>query len=287
MRSIYCLGAVRALTDLGLAERIRSVHASSAGCVSGAVLVEQVATEDAPPVSKAVDALLERLTGKRFIDQHRYKRVVDVDYLVGVIREIMPLSVSALRRADVGFEIALTDAATASPYYLQLADLESDADLYQALRATMAIPVLYHRSVPIAGRRFVDGGIADPLPLLRALDRQPEAVIVISSVARGDLARLVVGRDAKIVQFVPGLSPVLRRLMLTRNPLAQVTDNIMDSGGFCGVPVVRVTPSRPELLGSRVDTDRAHLVQLEELGYADGMLALAPLTTGPSATAPT
>jgi predicted acylesterase/phospholipase RssA len=278
MRSVYCLGAIRALAELGLARKVNTVHASSAGCVSAAVLAGQIAMDDAPSVSDAVRALLERLVGKRFIDQHRYSKIVDVDYLVAVIREVTNVSAESLRNKGIVFEVALTNAVTAAPHYVDIAQCESDQELYEALRATMAIPVLYHRRVTIGKEQFVDGGIADPLPLLRALSGKPKAVSAISSVARGQLARVLTGRDARFVQIAPGISPVLRRLMLTRNPLACSTDSIMERGVFCDIPVIRVTPSRPELLGSRVDTDETHLLTLEELGYFDGLKALAALS---------
>ena len=65
--------------------------------------------------------------------------------------------------------------------------------------------------------------------------------------------------------------------MLTRNPLAEMVDELLDADEFCGVRIVRVSPSDPTMLGHRLETDRAKLSALERLGYDDGVVAFSKL----------
>jgi hypothetical protein len=51
----------------------------------------------------------------------------------------------------------------------------------------------------------------------------------------------------------------------------------MELGSVCEVPIIRIIPSRPELLSSRVETNLDRLLALESLGYEDGMEALLSL----------
>ena len=80
MRSIYCIGAVRALLDSGSLARLSSVHVSSAGCVAGLLLLESGMDESR--FADMTEQLLDRVATRRFIDMHRVKRIVDVEYLV-------------------------------------------------------------------------------------------------------------------------------------------------------------------------------------------------------------
>jgi len=278
MRSVYCVGVVRALADSAHLEHVRSVHTSSAGCVSGAALVGQLGPVPKKSVGETFESFLPRVVGTRFINQRRYSRVVDVDYLVTAIQQINKVSLTALRSIDTTFEVALTNAATAGAAYVDLATCWSDAEISTVLTATMAIPVLYHRPVKFRGLPYVDGGIADPLPVVRALSTSPDVVIAISSVATGELIRPLAGLDARVVRFIPGMSEKLRHLMLTRNPLADLSESILAAGEFQHTKVVHVAPTDRQLLGSRLETDEGKLRALEQLGYRDGTAAFAGFT---------
>ncbi len=275
MRSIYCLGAVRALVDRGWASSVRSIHAASAGCISAMVLASNITAASASSVKEMGSQLVAQLAGPRFIDQRRLRKIVDVDYLVGVTTAVTSVGADNLRESGLLFEVSLTDADTARPRYLDLSAAASDHDLALGLAATMAIPVLYPTPVFIEGRRYVDGGITDPLPLMRALRTEPRRVVAISSVSPGTLGVEATGREARILRYAPGISPMVRSLMLTRNPLGDVTDALLDVGTLCGVEIVRVSPSDPSLLGHRLETDKGKLMALEELGYSDGVSAFS------------
>src|SRR4051812_29913243 len=115
----------------------------------------------------------------------------------------------------------------------------------------MAIPVLYRAPALVDGRRYVDGGISDPLPVFRALMRsETKTVIAISSVAFGDLAEEAKGKEKIVLRVAPGIAPMVRNLMLTRNPLADAAEAALSRGSLSGVQMIHVSPSRPELLSS-------------------------------------
>jgi predicted patatin/cPLA2 family phospholipase len=279
MRSIYCLGAVRALADSGYADRVRSVHTTSAGCVSGAVLLARAT--HGRSVIEMRDLLLDRLLDRRFINLWRLRNIVDVDYLLESVRTVTSLSatmLSAAGRPELVFEVGLTDARTGQPTYVDLARLPTDLELYEALRATMALPFLYHRKVRIQGRRFIDGGVSDPLPLLRALRLKPAVVITISCVAKTYLGWELEGRERKVIQLMPGVLPSsIRHLLLTRNPLAAAVEDMTQLGAIGNIAVVRVAPVDQRDVGQRLERDRRKLLALEDLGYSDAIRALGTL----------
>jgi len=140
----------------------------------------------------------------------------------------------------------------------------------------MALLALYPRPVLIDGRRYLDGGISDPLPVLRALGRSPDTLIAISSVARSCVGVELEGHEPWIVKLSPGLlsSPV-RHLLLTRNPLGAASEALTERETVAGVRMVRIAPQNQRDVGSRLETRRDNLLELEKLGYQDGCRVLA------------
>lgn len=274
MRSIYCVGAVRAIAERKCIDDIRSVHASSAGCISAALLASLIRNPSRADVRTTTATFLRELGGRRFIDQRRPAGVVDVDHLVDVIDRVIKVSPVRLRERSLQFEVAVTNAATAQASYIELAAEPTAERVREALRATMAIPILYRRPAFIGGVRYLDGGIADPLPLFRAMQSGSRAVIAISSVPTGLLAEEVRGREKYVVRFAPGIAPSVRHLMLTRNPLADAAEAMLANERCGEIDIVRITPSNADLLGSRLELDEQKLSASEEMGYADATAAL-------------
>jgi predicted patatin/cPLA2 family phospholipase len=276
MRSVYCFGAARALIDRGLAGEIGSVHTASAGCVAGALLT---ADPDGPSATEMRTRLIEQLAGDRFINPRRLKKVLDVDLLVQAMNEVTGIGAASLKRRGVVFEVCMTDAQTGAPRYVDLSACADDDAVMKALRATMAVPALYPRQITYDGRRYIDGGVSDPLPLLRAVQRDPAVVITIASVATGHLGWELEGYEPLVVRLAPGvLSGQVKHLLLARNPLAATVESLSALPSLAGVRLLRIAPTDMQAMGSRLETDRDKLLALEELGYQDALQALDGFT---------
>lgn len=279
MRSIYCVGAVRALVDHGLAAQVRAVHSASAGCVSSVMLSAHLADPQGRGIATMRDVFLDRLAGRRFINPLRLWNIVDVRFLVDTMREVTGLSVRSLAELGILFEVGMTDARTGAPRYVDVAQ-GTDDDFYKALRATMALPVLYSERVKFGGRRYLDGGISDPLPLLRALRDNARLIVAISSVASSHLGIELEGRfEPQVVRFSPwALSNAIRHLLLTRNPLGAASEALSECPRVGGARILRIAPADQSTVGSRLETRADRLRTLERLGYEDGCRALEQLT---------
>ena len=271
MRSVYCAGAVRALASAGIHQRVTSIHSVSSGCVSAALLQR---AGSGGPLDAHLDGLIARLCRTRWIKPRRLGRVFDLDELVRVVDELLCL-VNGRLDGPVPFEVALTHAVTGRATYLDLVGADA-ARRRDALRATMALPFLYDRPIVLDGARYVDGGLADPLPVLRAVASGADRVIAISSKEPGRTGEPTTGMAGVLLRLAPTASQQVKALMLSRNPLGALTDDLLDRGRMGPVELVRITPSRPELLVSRTDRDEVRLRRLERLGYDDACRVLAP-----------
>ena len=71
-----------------------------------------------------------------------------------------------------------TDKKTLAPVYLE----PTKHAVVDMLKASSAVPFLYNAPVTINDRALVDGGVADPLPIQRAIDLGARTVVVIRTV---------------------------------------------------------------------------------------------------------
>ncbi|HWH07880.1 MAG TPA: DUF6363 domain-containing protein, partial [Candidatus Thermoplasmatota archaeon] len=95
------------------------------------------------------------------------------------------MDVAALRRAPFPAVATLTDADTGEAAYV---DLRRAEDPFAVLHATSALPLVSESPVAVGGRRFVDGGVADPIPLARALADGHRDVLLVANRPPGERA---------------------------------------------------------------------------------------------------
>jgi predicted patatin/cPLA2 family phospholipase len=196
---------VMALEELGLTRCFDAVYGSSAGALNGAWLLSGRALTGMrgwwdPEIMRKV------INPWRFL---RGRPIFDTDYLVNTVyQELTPMDFPAILANPVTYHPLATDADTGDsvdlrPYIHQVEDLQN------ALRATTCLPLLAGRSIKIGGRRFVDAGLAEPLPFRTALNQGATHVLMLRT-------RRATERPAKpprsqgmiVPRYYPGLKHV-------------------------------------------------------------------------------
>ncbi len=267
MRSMYCLGAAEGLLLQGKLDNLHGVFTSSAGCVAG--LVVAASRLDSTRFSHISERLFARLVGKRFIDARRFRRVVDVEFLADVLVEELELTPDLIAETVGIFEVGMT-AKDGRSAYVDLAKQDSANSIREAIIASMAIPLFFPPKARYRGERYFDGGIADPLPVLRAMEVLGTSdVIAVSNVPRLRLGRPASTFEAIVLHLVPGIPAPVRYQILGQSSLGTATDRLLDLPSLGGFNFLRVTPDADSDLGGRLNTDLDHLLRLKELGIAD------------------
>jgi len=204
-RGTYSSGMVLALEELGVLPAFDAVYGSSAGALNGAwLLCGRAATGMRtwwnPAVMRRVMNPLGPLRGRP---------VVDTDYLVSeVYSRLEPMDFPAILANPVTFHPLGTDADTGestdlNPYIVDIRTLKL------ALRATAQIPILAGPPMRLGGRRFVDAGLAEPLPFHTAVKQGATHVLVLRT-RRADEVPLRPPRVQDVVvprylrRFAPG-----------------------------------------------------------------------------------
>jgi predicted patatin/cPLA2 family phospholipase len=166
---------VMALEELGLTRCFDAVYGSSAGALNGAWLLSGRALT-------GMRGWWDPEIMRRVINPWRFLRgrpVFDTDYLVNTVyRDLTPMDFPAILANPVTYHPLATDADTGvsvdlRPYIHQVADLQ------QALRATTCLPILAGSPIQLGGRRFVDAGVAEPLPFRTALQQGATHVLML------------------------------------------------------------------------------------------------------------
>jgi len=257
MRCVYTSGVLEAFEEAGLS--FDTVVGCSAGACGGASFVAGQAWRNR-------HVYLNYLDGGKFVRFHRLLTggdVMDVDYLTDEITTTLcPLDLDALRTTTRRLEIGVTDYQTGALRFLN----NHDDDLLTAFRATCALPLFYRGQVFYQGRRYIDGGVSEPVPVERAIALGGKTIV---SVLTSPIEERAVKRKR-----VPGAlrlfssSAAVRRALQDRYRRYRRVSELMRTPPP-GVSLHVIRPSRPLRVG-RTTTDRSRLEGACELGLADG-----------------
>jgi predicted patatin/cPLA2 family phospholipase len=147
------------------------IFAESSGAINAAYFV-------AGQAEVGLELYRLALHSPRFVRNWPMGRMLDLDAVFEAITSgELSLNYERLRRSHTVVQVSLTDAThgVATPLPLQ----GSDQRISTILKATSAIVPFYNRPVLLDGRGFVDGGISDPVPVLRAIEAGCSHILVL------------------------------------------------------------------------------------------------------------
>ncbi|WP_312860266.1 patatin-like phospholipase family protein, partial [Pseudonocardia bannensis] len=271
MRGAYAGGMVRALEEAGLSDTFDVVYGSSAGAFVGTALVLGHGNDAARIFS-------EDMACKEFIDPRRLgtrRPMVSLDHLFDEILTVSkPTSWSSLQTSPVPLHVVVTDADDMQPYVMT--ELDSAQEWKLAMRATATIPWLAGPPVELRGRRWIDGSVGDPLPVLRALRDGATHVLALLTRTVPELRRSDPGEKAPLWArsldvVVPGLGAMTQDVRRHADSLALLSDAAHPDRG--GAHLLAITPARTSgVRGLTIDVDRVE--RAADLGHEAAVAAL-------------
>jgi predicted patatin/cPLA2 family phospholipase len=261
MRGVYTAGVLEAFSEAdggrGLFFPV-IVGCSAGACAAASYVAGQ------PERNRRV--YLDFLDSSKLVRYRRVLRggnVMDIDYLAEeVTLRLCPLDLDALRASRTKLHIGVTDWDTGASHFLT----NHEDDPVTAIRATCALPFFYRGKVFYRGRRYVDGGVSDPVPIQKAIELGATEVIVVLTSAienRGGKRSLFPLFDRLFAE-----SPGIRRALAERHLRYRDAASLLRSPPE-GVRVHVVRPRRP-LPVKRTTTARSLLEEGCDLGYEDG-----------------
>ncbi len=184
-RSAYSSGMVVAIEKLGLTDVFDAVYGVSGGALNGAWLL-------CGRAERSMDTWWNREIMRSIIAPRRALRgrpVLDTEYLVNTVYvELVPMDFAAILAHPVTFHPIGTDVETGAA--TDLAPLITDAEtLRLALRASTGMPLLTGPPIPLGDKRFVDGGVAELVPVRTALAQGATHVLALRTKRPGEPPR--------------------------------------------------------------------------------------------------
>ncbi len=169
MRGAWAAGVLAYLQERGR-RQYDLVYAASSGACSAAYFVAGMWE---PGLAIWRELACNVVRKSNFL---RRKPIIDLAYLVDhVFRTRIPLSVEALQKAPTRFFIVLTDCHTGEPVYFHVCDDR----VFAALRATSSMPLATRGFDYVDGKPYADGGLADPIPIRRAIQDGATDITVV------------------------------------------------------------------------------------------------------------
>jgi predicted patatin/cPLA2 family phospholipase len=267
MRATYTAGVLDAFLDEGIA--LPYVIGVSAGANAGADYV-------AGQRERNYRVFVEFATDRRYAGYAnllRERSWFGMRFIFETLPdELAPFDYEALRSAAQTLVVAATDCATGRPRYFCQRDYDARWFVHTVHRASCSIPVL-SPPVEIEGRRYLDGGVSDPIPIERSLsDGNPRNVVVLtrnegyrmSSQSLGLWSRLALARY-----------PAIRRAALERGAKYDACLDRLASLEQSGEAFV-LRPVRPIVVG-RLERDPGKLDALYRQGYDETLERLPAL----------
>lgn len=173
MRGIFASGVLDAFHEADHFDFDLVIGASAGACTGACYLARQH--------GRNRRIFLTFMSNPRFISGRRFLAggsYMDLDWLWDVLDAHDPLDVKrALADPGIEFVAAATCAQSGEPLYLE----PVPETLNDAIKGSSAIPLLYRGRVHVDGRRVLDGGVADPIPVREAYRRGARDILVIRS----------------------------------------------------------------------------------------------------------
>lgn len=241
MRGVISGGGAAALERLGFNDIFDEVYGTSAGVLNASYLLAHKA-------ELGVTVYYKCLTDRRFWSPRRFWKMLDIDFLFhDVMTRQIPLDTEAILRSPSRLLAATIDVHSGKG--LLLDTKSTNTPLLDMLKASVAVPIMYNRTVNVNGVACVDGCFAIPFPLKEAIERGCTDILVMLTrppeyrspeptwYQRAVFRRLIPGNKKKMSQLFadhPAIADAARQLALG------ITKPERD------VNIVTICPSGPE-----------------------------------------
>jgi predicted patatin/cPLA2 family phospholipase len=264
MRGVVSAGMTAALERLGLKPCFDLGVGSSAGAINGAALLAGAA-------KAATDAYCGPLASRSFVNPLRVLRgkpVIDVNDVFAFVARVDVAGHEQVTSDPVALHCIAVDVESARS--VDLHGMRTERELWDALLASSRMPWAGGPPVEIDGRRYLDGGMASPVPVAEAIAAGATHVLVLQTrpygVPRRSASRIA---DRLIERHLRQLNPAL--VTVYRDRIAQY-ERIVDD-------IARrsrdATAGPPHVLGLRAPAGTPCVGQLERRPAVLGTAAAA------------
>lgn len=256
-----------ALAESGVARYLDIVVGTSAGAVNAAALAGGVVDEVASSYSD-VFASPEFMSPKKLL---RAKPAVDAAKIVAEMERRTRFVERAF--AQSGIELVVVTADVDAGAALSLAEFTDREDLARSIQASATLPVLGGSPVAHRGRRLLDGGVAEAIPVDAARRAGATHALVVVTRPAGDLPSHGPMEDL-ISRYLDRSNKALGALYRARPSRYEATRDAVAAGSYEGMATALLEPGADDLVPSRLTKDAEILRRAREDARATARAAV-------------
>ncbi|WBW96459.1 patatin-like phospholipase family protein [Oceanirhabdus sp. W0125-5] len=209
---------------------------------------------------------LDYLNDKRYLS---YRRLLTSGNLFGmdfifdeIPNKLLPFDYETYKKSEQEFVIVTTDCETGKPVYY---NKEHCDDINKILKASCSLPFVSN-IIEHEGRKLLDGGVTDSIPVRKALEDGNEKLVIILTRDEGYVKKPLKGR--RLAEKIYKKYPKLVKAILNRHITYNETINYIKELESQGKAFV-IRPSESLNIG-RAERNKEKLEKYYELGYKQG-----------------
>ncbi|MDG4953332.1 patatin-like phospholipase family protein [Actinobacillus equuli] len=179
-----------------------------------------------------------------------------------------PFDQVTFSQSQMDFWVTLTNVETGKPEYFKVQDVFKEMELF---RATSAMPFV-SQFVEINGKKYLDGGIADSIPLQKCLDLGYDKIVLV--LTRPLEYRKKPSSMALFKWIYRGYPHLIERWQQRYQDYNQTVERIIQLNQAQQIFVIRPSQTIPL---SRLEKNPNKLQQMYDLGVSDAQQAISAL----------
>ncbi|HGE69474.1 TPA: patatin family protein [Candidatus Poribacteria bacterium] len=207
---------------------------------------------------------VDDLTNGRFFNKKNFlipgKNFMDLNYLVDEVcrMESRVIDMDKVMRSKSEFYITAFELDTMTTRFFDA----KKYDIFLLLKATAAIPYVYRDKVIIDGKRYIDGGMFEPIPIRKALELKCNKIFVVLNTALSQTNK----RKSGFLNKLPGRIP---KIMAEHNRIKHELNDFLYQKHE-GIEIIVIRPKEP-IPATRFTSDRDIIQTCVDIGYKDGL----------------
>lgn len=262
-RGIYTAGVLDAFMENGIT--FEGVIGVSAGAIHGCSFLSN-------QKGRSIEYYTKYCNDWRFMSLKSFIKtgnIVGTDFAYHELPEkLVPYDYKAFDNCDIPFYVTVANVETGKPEYIKINDMLADIDY---LRASASLPY-FSQIVEINGKKYLDGGCADSIPIKAFTDMGFERNVIVLTRHEGYVKKQEHGLLAKLLyrkypEFVQTLLGLCERYKKTLEYIKE-----LEKAG----KVFVIRPSVPLTIG-RMEHDPERVRAVYDIGAGDAERKMSDL----------
>lgn len=172
-------GGMRAITTAGVLDYFLDENIEFDNCIGVSAGSCHACSFLSKQRGRAYDAFVKYMDDKRYCSVHSLLttgNLFGTDFVYNIIpNELLPIDAETYSKSKTKFQATVTNCITGKAEYLEVKDVKKDIDY---IRASSSLPLI-STMVKIDGTPYLDGGIADSIPIEQSIKQGNTKNIVV------------------------------------------------------------------------------------------------------------